>query len=194
MRFYDMKHHYGRIPSHRASQRLSIGSFCMKLRALPYGGICVRFYDMKHHYGRIPSHRASQKLSIGSFGRKLCGSPYEGNGMPKPAFWRLWRRLCVSLASIMRYACVWCRLASCSGRPRQNGVLRKHPLPMWRPCRFTWTHLPQFRCPRGRWDGTKPGYETGIPFGPSAGKGFENGFRASVLRPEALKRYQFDDF
>ena len=79
--FYDKKHHYGRIPSHRASQKLSIGSFCMKLRALPYGGIGVRFYDIKHHYGRIPSHRASQKLSIGAFRSKLRCTSFEGIGV-----------------------------------------------------------------------------------------------------------------
>ena len=48
--FYNKKHHYGRIPSHKASQKLSIGSFCMKLRALLYEGIGMLFYDMKHHY------------------------------------------------------------------------------------------------------------------------------------------------
>ena len=44
--FHDKTHHYGRIPSHRAPQKLSIGSFCMKLRALPYGGIGTRFYGI----------------------------------------------------------------------------------------------------------------------------------------------------
>ena len=67
MRFYDIKYHYGRIPNHRASQKLSIGSFCMKLRALPHGGICMRFYDIKHYYGRIPRHSALQKI-----GRASC--------------------------------------------------------------------------------------------------------------------------
>ena len=57
-------HHYTWTPSHMASQNLSIGSFCMKLRALLYEGIGIWFYDKKHHHTSIPSHIASQNLSL----------------------------------------------------------------------------------------------------------------------------------
>ena len=39
--FTKVKQKNGRIPSHRASQKLSIGSFCMKLCTLLYEGIGV---------------------------------------------------------------------------------------------------------------------------------------------------------
>ena len=68
-KFHDITHHYGRIPSHRVSQKLPIGSFGRKLRGSPYGGIGVPFYDMEHQYGPIPSYRTSQRLSINRFFR-----------------------------------------------------------------------------------------------------------------------------
>ena len=46
MRFYDMKHQHCRIPSHRASQRLSIGYFGRKLHGFLYEGIGMRFYEI----------------------------------------------------------------------------------------------------------------------------------------------------
>ena len=71
-----VKHKNGHSSSHRASQKLSIGSFGRKFRGSPYEGIGMRFYDMKHQYSRIPSDRASPRLSIDSFGRKFRGPLY----------------------------------------------------------------------------------------------------------------------
>ena len=40
------EHKSGRIPSHRASQKLSIGSFGGKFNFLPLVGVPARFYDI----------------------------------------------------------------------------------------------------------------------------------------------------
>ena len=45
-RAYNIKHKYGRVPSHRASQRLSRAWSGRKLRGASYDGIAVRFYEI----------------------------------------------------------------------------------------------------------------------------------------------------
>ena len=45
LRHSTMKYKNGRIPSHRASQKLSIGSFGSKFNSLPPVGVLIRLYD-----------------------------------------------------------------------------------------------------------------------------------------------------
>ena len=64
----------GRIPSHRPSQKLSIGSFGSKLRRASFESIGMLFYEIltvKHTNGHSSSHKVPQKLSIGFFGSKF---------------------------------------------------------------------------------------------------------------------------
>ena len=70
-----------RVPSHRASQKVSRCSFDSKLRRASFEGIGVRFYEILPNIKTTLSHRASQKVSRHSFDSKLRRASLEGIGI-----------------------------------------------------------------------------------------------------------------
>ena len=61
LRHCTMEHKNGRIPSHRASQKLSIGAFGIKFNPLSFGVAKSRFYDILQWNTKTAECRATRR-------------------------------------------------------------------------------------------------------------------------------------
>ena len=82
LRYSTVKHKNGHSSSHRASQKLSIGSSCSKLHRASFEGIGMRFYDFLLRHTKTAEYRATERPTSSRSDRSVANSILYRLGSP----------------------------------------------------------------------------------------------------------------